>query len=103
MQEHYPFLPWLELINIALPETSTVDQSFGIENISPKFLQSLGDLVRNTSNHILVNHMIWYALKEKLAEIQRISRKEYVDAERWKECAAYTKAAYVLNIIYQPK
>lgn len=62
LQEKYPYLDWLNYINVILPDGFQVTENEPVMNWNIKFFENLGRILNLTSNSTLTNYILWRAV-----------------------------------------
>lgn len=101
VQQMYPYIQWVEYINVLLPSTLAIDENEVIVVSVPSYFESLGKLLAETPNRVIANYMMWrvtafssFFLTNELRKRQLlystvVSGKQEQEA-RWKECIDIT-------------
>lgn len=101
VQQMYPYIQWVEYINVLLPPTLSIDENEVIVVSVPSYFESLGKLLENTPKRTIANYMMWrvtafssFFLTDELRKRQlvystAVSGKQEQEA-RWKECIDMT-------------
>lgn len=101
VQKKYPYVNWVEYINVLLPKSLQIDENEVIVVSVPSYFDSLGKLLAETSSRTIANYMMWrvtafssFFLTEELRKRQlqystAVSGKQEQEP-RWKECIDIT-------------
>lgn len=101
VQKMYPYIQWVEYINVLLPSSLSVDENEVIVVSVPSYFESLGKLLEETPNRTIANYMMWRVTafssffltnelrKRQLVYSTAVSGKQEQEA-RWKECIDIT-------------
>lgn len=101
VQKMYPYIEWVEYINVLLPSTLSIDENEVIVISVPSFFENLGKLLQDTPKRTIANYLMWrvtafssFFLTEELRKRQLVystvvSGKQEQEP-RWKECIDIT-------------
>lgn len=101
MQEKYPYIQWVEYINVLLPSPLSIDENEVIIVAVPTFFESLGKVLEETPKRVIANYMMWQVavssvdfltnkLRQRQLEFSTIISGNQERAPRWKECIDLT-------------
>lgn len=97
----YPYIQWVEYINILLPSTLSVNENEPIVVAVPSYFESLGKLLEETPKRVIANYMMWrvfsyssFFLTSELRKRQLVYSTAVTGNQeqepRWKECIDLT-------------
>jgi len=109
VQEMYPYIRWVDYINILLPSSLSVDENEVIVVSVPSYFESLGKLLEDTPKRVIANYMMWRVTafssffltnelrKRQLVYSTAVSGKQEQEA-RWKECIDITSGSLSIAV-----
>ncbi|RZC41734.1 membrane metallo-endopeptidase-like 1, partial [Asbolus verrucosus] len=108
LEQKFPYVPWLEYINVMLHPTKIMTYDDTVIVTVPQYFQDLGHIIRSTRNETFANYMFWKAVKGLITylnnelrtlqlEFSKIMSGRSEREPRWRECIQKTKRIYIAS------
>lgn len=101
VQEKFPYLDWVEIVNQMLPPNLKIDENEPVIFNSLSYFEKFGALLESTSNRTIANYISWRIVEYAAFYLNNDVRKRQLDynavsvgkkefSARWKECISLT-------------
>ncbi|XP_031627155.1 neprilysin-2-like isoform X2 [Contarinia nasturtii] len=96
LQLSYPYIPWLEYINLMLPNGINVTENETIINTAPTYFEKLENILNSTSKRAIANYVLWrFVLSTSQALTAKLRNAGLImSRERWRECVDLTSTNF---------